>query len=195
MRIPNHTVRDSSARLECHYALDQEVLYSVKWYKDGNEFYRYVPRDMPPAQVFPLPGVSIDVSIYPRTLSLCILRIYDIGFIYNVAYYLYTFRLMLANAIWLVLRKFLWICFRYIYEIYWMSIFKCVNKSRLKHKLGWTIFLIFVIDRVWFLKYIRVSMQHCSKFKPVCSKAHETAVMSYWRRGGVQKMFSNFLKT
>lgn len=63
VRIPNHTVRDSSARLECHFDLDGEALYSVKWYKDGNEFYRYVPRDMPPAQVFILPGVSVDVSI------------------------------------------------------------------------------------------------------------------------------------
>lgn len=63
VRIPNHTVRDSAARLECHYDLDGEALYSVKWYKDGNEFYRYVPRDMPPAQVFPLPGVSVDVSM------------------------------------------------------------------------------------------------------------------------------------
>lgn len=57
-------MRDSFARLECHYDLDGEALYSVKWYKDGNEFYRYVPRDMPPAQVFPLPGVSVDVSTF-----------------------------------------------------------------------------------------------------------------------------------
>lgn len=62
VRIPNHTVRDQSARLECHFDLDGEALYSVKWYKDGNEFYRYIPRDMPPAQVFPLPGVTVDVS-------------------------------------------------------------------------------------------------------------------------------------
>lgn len=63
VRIPNHTVRDASAHLECHYELDGESLYSVKWYKDGNEFYRYVPRDMPPAQIFALPGVTVDVSI------------------------------------------------------------------------------------------------------------------------------------
>lgn len=62
VRIPNHTVRHNAARLECYYDLDGEALYSVKWYKDGNEFYRYVPRDMPPAQVFQLPGVSVDVS-------------------------------------------------------------------------------------------------------------------------------------
>lgn len=63
VRIPNHTVRDQSARLECHYDLDGEALYSVKWYKDGNEFYRYVPMEQPPVQIFDLPGVQVDVSI------------------------------------------------------------------------------------------------------------------------------------
>ncbi|KAG5888842.1 hypothetical protein JTB14_019107 [Gonioctena quinquepunctata] len=62
IRIPSHAVRNQSARLECHFELDGETLYSVKWYKDGNEFYRFVPRDMPPTQTFPLPGVTVDVS-------------------------------------------------------------------------------------------------------------------------------------
>ncbi|XP_065158335.1 cell adhesion molecule 2-like [Atheta coriaria] len=61
LRIPSHAVRNSNVRLECHFELDGETLYSVKWYKDGNEFYRYVPRDMPPAQVFPLPGVTVNI--------------------------------------------------------------------------------------------------------------------------------------
>ncbi|CAG9765448.1 unnamed protein product [Ceutorhynchus assimilis] len=47
--------------MECHYKLEGETLYSVKWYKDGNEFYRYVPRNQPPAQVFALPGVTVDL--------------------------------------------------------------------------------------------------------------------------------------
>lgn len=61
VRIPNYVVKGSSAQLECLYDLDGESLYSVKWYKDGNEFYRYVPRDMPPAQTFLLPGVSVEL--------------------------------------------------------------------------------------------------------------------------------------
>ncbi|CAD7078806.1 unnamed protein product [Hermetia illucens] len=61
VRIPKHIVKGSTATLECYYNLDGEALYSVKWYKDGNEFYRYVPRDMPPAQIFLLPGVSVDL--------------------------------------------------------------------------------------------------------------------------------------
>ncbi|KAL2716902.1 hypothetical protein V1478_014578 [Vespula squamosa] len=59
--IPQYVVRGQNIRLECSFSLDGEILYSVKWYKDGNEFYRYVPRDMPPVLVFPLPGVTVDI--------------------------------------------------------------------------------------------------------------------------------------
>lgn len=63
VRIPKHVIRNNSKTvLECHYDMNGEALYSVKWYKDGYEFYRYVPRDMPPAQVFDQPGINVDVS-------------------------------------------------------------------------------------------------------------------------------------
>lgn len=62
IRIPKHIMRHEDAVLGCKFDLDGESLYSVKWYKDGFEFYRYVPRDMPPGQVFPLPGVDVEVS-------------------------------------------------------------------------------------------------------------------------------------
>ncbi|CAO1348675.1 unnamed protein product [Diamesa tonsa] len=61
VRVPLYTVKDNHVRLECHFNLESETLYSVKWYKDGNEFYRYLPRDFPPAQVFPLAGVTVDL--------------------------------------------------------------------------------------------------------------------------------------
>ena len=53
------------AVLSCNYDLEGEDLYSVKWYKDGNEFYRFIPgeRDQK-VTVFSLPGVQVDVSIY-----------------------------------------------------------------------------------------------------------------------------------
>uniref|UniRef100_A0A1I8PJH2 Ig-like domain-containing protein n=1 Tax=Stomoxys calcitrans TaxID=35570 RepID=A0A1I8PJH2_STOCA len=60
VKIPNHIMRFKSAILGCRYSLDGESLYSVKWYKDGHEFYRYVPRNKPPGQAFPLPGVTVD---------------------------------------------------------------------------------------------------------------------------------------
>ena len=27
----------------CEYRISSEVLYSIKWYRDDNEFYRYIP--------------------------------------------------------------------------------------------------------------------------------------------------------
>ncbi|XP_014255594.1 uncharacterized protein LOC106670093 [Cimex lectularius] len=59
VRIDKHTVRGNSTVLECRFDLQGETLYSVKWYKDGHEFYRFVPRDTPSAQLFPLPGVHV----------------------------------------------------------------------------------------------------------------------------------------
>ncbi|XP_058454189.1 uncharacterized protein LOC131432116 [Malaya genurostris] len=62
VRVPKHTIKDHPVRLECHYEMEGEALYSVKWYKDGNEFYRYVPRDNPPTQVFQLSGINVDLQ-------------------------------------------------------------------------------------------------------------------------------------
>ncbi|XP_065093322.1 uncharacterized protein LOC135713992 [Ochlerotatus camptorhynchus] len=61
VRIPEHVTKNSTVQLECTYDLNGEQLYSVKWYKDGNEFFRFVPRDNPPAQLFLLTGVSVDL--------------------------------------------------------------------------------------------------------------------------------------
>lgn len=61
--VPQHVVRGQNIKLECNFNLDGETLYSVKWYKDGNEFYRYVPQNMPPVLVFQLPGVTANVRI------------------------------------------------------------------------------------------------------------------------------------
>ncbi|XP_046145056.1 uncharacterized protein LOC114880254 isoform X1 [Osmia bicornis bicornis] len=59
--VPQYVVRGQNIRLECNFNLDGEALYSVKWYKDGNEFYRYVPQDRPPVLVFQLPGVTANI--------------------------------------------------------------------------------------------------------------------------------------
>ncbi|XP_053994694.1 B-cell receptor CD22-like [Hylaeus anthracinus] len=59
--VPQYVVRNQNIRLECNFNLDGETLYSVKWYKDGNEFYRYVPQDRPPVLVFELPGVKANI--------------------------------------------------------------------------------------------------------------------------------------
>ena len=69
LRVPSHVVRNNPVRLECHYDLEGEALYSVKWYKDGREFFRFLPGDDPPEQIFQLAGVLVDVS--EETILLC----------------------------------------------------------------------------------------------------------------------------
>lgn len=40
----------------------QASLYSVRWYFESEEFYRFVPKEAPPARTFPVSGINVDVS-------------------------------------------------------------------------------------------------------------------------------------
>ncbi|XP_050540757.1 uncharacterized protein LOC126905252 isoform X2 [Daktulosphaira vitifoliae] len=51
-----------SVTLECHFVVGHGKLYSVKWYKDDNEFYRFVPEDIPSVQVFHQSGIALDLT-------------------------------------------------------------------------------------------------------------------------------------
>jgi len=63
LQIPQHVVLNETVHMQCNFNLDKEILYSVKWYKDGHEFYRYVPSDAPQVVTFPVPGVNVNVSM------------------------------------------------------------------------------------------------------------------------------------
>ena len=61
--VPQYKVRGDMALLECQYELGgADKLYSVKWYKDNEEFYRYVPRSDTVKQSFKVEGVRVEVS-------------------------------------------------------------------------------------------------------------------------------------
>ncbi|XP_022255527.1 uncharacterized protein LOC106471194 [Limulus polyphemus] len=62
LQLPNVVISGEPAWLNCTYDLETDALYAVKWYKNETEFYRYVPRDVPPAQTYNLPGVYIDLD-------------------------------------------------------------------------------------------------------------------------------------
>ncbi|KPM04757.1 hypothetical protein QR98_0032110 [Sarcoptes scabiei] len=53
--------------LNCSYDLEYEELYSIKWYhwnadSDAKgEFYRWIPKDFPPGQMFPMSGIHLDL--------------------------------------------------------------------------------------------------------------------------------------
>ncbi|XP_054724609.1 uncharacterized protein LOC129234603 [Uloborus diversus] len=74
--IPAAANQGESIELSCIYDLENDRLYSIKWYKNDVEFYRYVPNDWPPGQFLPLPGVRVDLSksgkrsVYLRSVDL-----------------------------------------------------------------------------------------------------------------------------
>lgn len=61
--VPSHQVTGESVELECNFDLEDDLLYSVKWYRGENEFFRYVPADSHPMQIFDLPGVTVDTAL------------------------------------------------------------------------------------------------------------------------------------
>lgn len=69
--VPDKVARGQGTRLTCGYELEGDVLYSIKWYRDDVEFFRYVPTDKPPGQFFPLQGIKVDVSIQYIVLTVC----------------------------------------------------------------------------------------------------------------------------
>ena len=48
--------------LVCDYELGDADLYSVKWYHDDQGFYRFYPGLQEPRQVFPIPGLEVDLE-------------------------------------------------------------------------------------------------------------------------------------
>lgn len=90
--IPNAIQSGRNAILTCEYELENDDLYSVKWYKgkelrglpDGNvevvahfydvnilssffagkrEFFRYTPKEIPSIKIFKLPGIPLRVDV------------------------------------------------------------------------------------------------------------------------------------
>ncbi|CAG9834270.1 unnamed protein product [Diabrotica balteata] len=60
LNVPRAVRVGHSVTLGCEYDLEGSPLYSVKWYRDSGEFYRYVPKEEPPTRVFPQPGLHVD---------------------------------------------------------------------------------------------------------------------------------------
>jgi len=77
LTVPKQLILGQSARLGCNYNLENSKLYSVKWYKDGQEFFRFMPSMENKIEVFPVKGVYIDksdsssnhVRLYPISLK------------------------------------------------------------------------------------------------------------------------------
>ena len=59
--VPPFKLGGGSAQLGCDFDSEGEQVYSVKWYKGGQEIFRYIPSNtLQPIAVFLRPGVTID---------------------------------------------------------------------------------------------------------------------------------------
>ncbi|XP_056638684.1 cell adhesion molecule 2-like [Diorhabda sublineata] len=62
VNVPQYRVPGETAQLQCEYDLGNDTLYSVKWYKDHEEFYRFVPKERPQSNWFEVDGIHVDMS-------------------------------------------------------------------------------------------------------------------------------------
>lgn len=79
--VPIAVRRGDDALLKCNYDLENDTLYSVKWYKGSREFYRYLPKENPAMKLFPLGGIIVDVSLLSHTVYYCI-QLYSISYLH-----------------------------------------------------------------------------------------------------------------
>ncbi|KAF7384477.1 hypothetical protein HZH68_014089 [Vespula germanica] len=62
IKMPREAEEGSTVELRCEWRLlGGAGLYSVKWYKDEHEFFRYVPDNDPKIQTFPQLGIHLDL--------------------------------------------------------------------------------------------------------------------------------------
>lgn len=69
IQVPPSIMRGQPIMLNCTFDLEGDILYSIKWYKNNVEFYRYIPSDQTPGQMYPLKGIYLD-SKFPHGPSI-----------------------------------------------------------------------------------------------------------------------------
>ncbi|KAL1491052.1 hypothetical protein ABEB36_011705 [Hypothenemus hampei] len=63
IKVPTAVRTGDTVTLKCEYDLEGVLLYSIKWYWNEEEFYRFIPKESPPYQAFPVKSVNINVDL------------------------------------------------------------------------------------------------------------------------------------
>ena len=58
---PDHPRSGDNVTIRCSYDIGSDVLYSIKWYWNQNEFMRYTPTDVPDFRMFPQSEITVSV--------------------------------------------------------------------------------------------------------------------------------------
>lgn len=67
LSVPEIVDVGATAILTCRFNLQNQTLYSVKWYKDGGEFFRYMPTLHPETHYFKVEGVHLHPKLCNAT--------------------------------------------------------------------------------------------------------------------------------
>ena len=71
--VPTIARSGDAVWLTCNYDLEGKLLYTVKWYLNDEEFYRYAPKRNPPGLALPVKNIKVNVSkYYIFTLNYCL---------------------------------------------------------------------------------------------------------------------------
>lgn len=61
LEVPRHVARGDTVQLRCLWDLNSLNLYSVKWYRDDREFFRFIPSEHT-KESLSVPGVTVNES-------------------------------------------------------------------------------------------------------------------------------------
>ncbi|XP_042235138.1 uncharacterized protein LOC121874884 [Homarus americanus] len=61
--VPEYVDRGDNVELGCHWEVPNNKLYSLKWYLNDREIFRYMPEENPSIEVHPLPGVNVNIEL------------------------------------------------------------------------------------------------------------------------------------
>ncbi|CAG9862715.1 unnamed protein product [Phyllotreta striolata] len=63
INVPEAALSGDTVTLACDYNLEEVALYSIKWYWNDEEFYRFVPKESPPFRAFTVTFADFNVDI------------------------------------------------------------------------------------------------------------------------------------
>lgn len=104
---------------------EEESLYSVKWYKDNEEFYRFVPKANPPQHSYKFDGIKVDVRyIFSFIINLFSFFLYSS--VIPVKLYIFVFGIFLFCFPFLITLKFQEALWKRAFEKCQHKFYKCL---------------------------------------------------------------------
>ena len=75
-QVPTYVTLGEPVEMKCEFNLSkEEIIYTIKWYKEEVEFFRYEPGQRPKTKYFSVPGINVDVSHFVLFTSVSSMRV------------------------------------------------------------------------------------------------------------------------